>query len=93
MKIALFESAGDQYQMVGQQWRDGSDPHFGESYVRVSEYIDVTFSPRDRGEIVSQQVAIIDETIVAVTQDFAQKLDALKTRKQELMALTHEVQP
>ena len=87
MKIAMFRYAPN----AG----DGIFPCDDDALVyggtiRISEVVDVTFPPLPVAQTTAAEVSVIDKAIADVTQEFAQKLDALKTRKQELMAISHD---
>jgi hypothetical protein len=89
VKLALFKRIDGGWESVWKQQDDGSDP-LRDTYVRISEYQDVTFLPLSRPEVIAGQLRGLDAMIATTTQKFAQELDALKTRRAELLALTHE---
>ena len=84
MKIAKFKSTKFGFEAVSEEGLDGN-----EEYVRVSEYIDVEFPPRQQAEVVAEQVAAIDIETEKLKDEFSARLNALGARKQELLALTH----
>lgn len=58
-------------------------------FIRISEWIDVDF-PEIEIDIVGAQVKAIDETIEEIKAEAMKKVGELQTRKQELLALSHE---
>jgi hypothetical protein len=88
MKIAVFKEVKHDFSMV----RPETDEKYTDM-VRMTEYVDVEFVPRPPEEYVPAQVESIDKQIAAVTTKFTQELNELKTRKQDLLALTDQREP
>lgn len=58
--------------------------------VRVSEIVTVEFPMLPPERSVATKVSILDQQIAAITEEFAKQLNTLKSRKAELLAITHE---
>ena len=84
MKIALFKSIEFDYETVGEPNLDGSA-----SFARISEYIEVEFTPLS--DVIGIQVAVIDKKIAAVTEEFSRTIDVLKDKKSKLLAITQDI--
>jgi hypothetical protein len=90
MKIAKFQRIGSpDWFAVWEQRGDGSDP-LQESYVRISEYLDIDFPPRPVEEIIPAQVAALDAAEAELREKFAQKLHEIAEQRAKLRALTHD---
>ena len=88
MKIALFKSIAYGWTMPAAQHDDGSDPHL-DSYVRITDYVDVDFPPRAPEEIVPAQLAAIDKAEKEARAEFQLKLNAFAEARANALALTH----
>ncbi|MEQ1580880.1 MAG: hypothetical protein ABL964_09835 [Steroidobacteraceae bacterium] len=64
-----------------------------ESYVRVSEYLEVEFKMLPPSETVAMELDMLDKTEAALREKFQEKLDQIETSRANLRALTHTVQP
>ena len=62
-------------------------------YTRVSEIMEVEFEMLSEGELINAQVISIDKMIDNLTTESLRKIDELKTKRAELLALTHEAAP
>jgi len=84
-QVAIFRS---QYgNMFAFEVRDfENDP----DYTRISEIMEVEFEMLSDGELISSQVKSIDKMIDKVTTESLRKIEELKTKRAELLALTHE---
>lgn len=81
MKLAKFEGPyGESF--LG-EWAESSN-----DYIRTSEWIDIEFPPLDAGVVTAAKVAAID----AVLGDLMGKIENLRAKKQELLALSYEHQ-
>jgi len=63
-----------------------------EGYVRITEPVEVEFTPCDRVTVTEQQVAALDSMIEAIRAAAGVKVNEIKDRKAKLLALTHEPQ-
>jgi hypothetical protein len=89
MKLAQFQSLGENpytlyYPPEREKYTD---------MIRVTEYADIELIPRAPAEIVPAQVAVIDEKIAEITEEFGRKLAALKNVRDNLLALTQDREP
>ena len=93
MKIAKFQRIGHQdWFAVWEQRADGTDPMI-DSYVRVSEYLDIDFPPRPGEEIVPAQMAALDNAEAELRMKFTEKLNEIAEQRAKLKALTHQPEP
>lgn len=91
MKIAKFQCIGHQdWFAVWEAREDGSDP-CADSYVRISEYLDINFPPRPAEEIVPAQIAALDSAETELRAKFQAKLQEIAGQRAKLLCLTHEV--
>ena len=61
-----------------------------DSYVRLSEFIEVDFPELDKKTMLNSQVAVLDRQITKVRADAQAAETALVKRKQELLAITYD---
>lgn len=80
MKIAQYKNL--EYDFLAVCGEDMPD-----HYVRVSEFVEVEFTPLDKRETVKAEVAFIDNQIGQVNAAAQVKLNELNQRKSELLAL------
>lgn len=59
-------------------------------YIRLSEFVDVEFPPRETDQVIGEKVQHINEEIAEATETFTRKVQELHQAKAELLALTHE---
>lgn len=92
MKIALFENVEYKTKSVWEagNHEDGPEAFMPKSYVRISDWIDVEFPSRLAEEVLSTKLARLDKAEQEIHAKFHEALTAIKQRKQELLALTHE---
>ena len=84
-QVAIFRS---QYgNMFAFEVRDfENDP----DYTRVSEIVEIDFEMLSDDVLISSQVKSIDKMIDKVASESLRKIEELKMKRAELMALTHE---
>lgn len=86
MKIALYKAYGSEQIYEASAWHEES-----ESYIRLTEIVDVEL-PRLPPEItVPQELASIDSAKAELRNKFNEKLSELNIRRANLLALTHQV--
>jgi hypothetical protein len=89
MKIALYRPTGrSDYTIVleSSDFRDDAR----DDYIRVSEVVDVDFPERSHDEVVAQELSSIDNQIKTVQVAAEVKLNELKQRRDELLALEYQ---
>ena len=59
--------------------------------VRITEYVEIDFPELSLEIVVGHKVVIIDRQIDEIKNKAMEEVSNLKTRKAELLALTHEV--
>ena len=82
MNIALFNKLQYDFETTGEESLEG-----GANYVRLSEYVEVDFPTLDIGDIINGQVEVIDAQIKTEQVAAEIKLNELKQRRDELLAL------
>ena len=91
MKIAKFQRIGHtDWFHVMEARADGSDP-LQDTFVRVSEYVEVDFPPRPAEEVVPAQLATLDKAETELRAQFQAKLQEIAEQRAKLLCLTHEV--
>lgn len=92
MKIAKFQRIGrPDWTAVFEGHADGTDQLI-DTFVRISEYVDVQFPPRPPEEVVPAQIAALDAKEKELRGEFLAKLNDIAEQRARLKALTHEVQ-
>lgn len=90
MKIAKFQRIGHTgWFHIMDAHDDGSDP-LQDSFVRVSEYVEVDFPPRPAEEVVPAQLATLDKAEQELRAQFQAKLNEIAEQRAKLKALTWE---
>jgi hypothetical protein len=88
MKLALYKPTGiGGYTIVLETYEDPDDR---EDYIRVSDVVDVDFPDRANSEIVAKELGCIDKQIKTVQVAAEVKLNELKQRRDELLALEYQ---
>ncbi len=82
MKIAKFKSIEFGHIVI-----DGEEFDDAESYVRITEYSDVEFTPRDNADVVEKKVASLKGKKKRVMAEFELKLTEIDTKIGNLLAL------
>lgn len=91
MKIAKFQRVGDPgWLAIFEPHADGSDP-CTDTYIRVSEYVEIDFPPRAPEEIVPAQLAALDKAEQDLRAQFQLKLNEIADARARVRSLTHEV--
>lgn len=86
MKIAQFKSLEHGFETVAGEELGGCS----DSYVRMTEWAEVEFTPLSGDEHIQGAVAALDRQRERVTDEFSQKLADIDRRKSELLAITHQ---
>lgn len=86
MKLALFKNT--QYSF-GDSAACEAVMENCDGYARVSEYVEVDFPPLSDEAAIQQQLGALDRTERELREKFQQHLDGIKSRRAELLALTH----
>lgn len=85
MKLALFTNADSDYRTVCEEW---AERHA--DYVRVSEFVDVTFPPLREEAVIERQLEALDRTETELRSKFQDKLNSIESRRAELRAITYK---
>lgn len=87
-QVAIFRSQyGNMFAFEVRDFENGPD------YTRISEIMEVEFEMLSEGELINAQVISIDKMIDNLTTELLCKIEELKTKRAELLALTHEAAP
>lgn len=84
-RVAVFKNVGCRYETVADDSLDKST-----SYVRLSEYEEVTFVPRKLDDTVGEEVTRLDQLKVSVTKEFHDKLLVIEQQRSNLLALSYD---
>lgn len=86
MKIALFKNTrySFSFETPAGEWMEHS-----EEFARITDYVDVEFPPLSDGAVIQQQLDALSRTEQALREKFQGELNGIKTRRAELLALTH----
>lgn len=63
-----------------------------QSYVRISEPVELSFSPISSDEIVAKAVESLNEEERKTIDELNRKIAAIREKKSQLLALTHQVE-
>lgn len=85
MKIAKYKDVEFGFEVVGNEFLDNV-----ESYVRISEFVDVEFPPISSDELIQKHVSVLDKAREKVVTEFTRKLADIDRRKSELLSITHQ---
>lgn len=85
MKIAEFKNVEFNFTFVGPESHGKI-----KDYVRLTEYVDVEFEPRKGTDVILDEVAILDNEADKLRAELGAKIDDLKRRKEELLAITYQ---
>jgi len=72
---------------------DDEDMSFFENqgYVQITEFVEIDFPDLAKDAIVNNQIVVLDKEINRVMAETEVKVNKLKARKQELLAISHDV--
>lgn len=84
MKIAQFKNIEHGFNSI-----QGEEFEEIRGYVRLSEYLDVEFSPISDDSQIQKHVAALDKVRQGVVYEFTRKLADIDRQKSELLAITH----
>ena len=91
MKIVLYKNVAHNYDGINKFNGEDRFPFNDDEYVVMSEIIDIDFPMLNEKTLIDNQVAIIDKQMTKVRADAEASITALEGRKQELLAIGHEV--
>lgn len=85
MKVALYKSLDFGFESVAGPELENSD-----TFVRVSEFTDITFPPLRGNDQVQRAVAVLDRMRAKTVTEYHDKLAEIERKRSELLALTHQ---
>ncbi len=84
-KLAMFRSPQSSCSSAlgewAESWRD---------YIRLTEYVEVDFQERDKGEVVQEEIAELDKMADEIRAKATEGLTNIQRRKEELLAIEHD---
>ncbi|MFA5875240.1 MAG: hypothetical protein WC901_00935 [Candidatus Margulisiibacteriota bacterium] len=92
MFVCVYKTTYGSNIISSSETKEECEYYENEGYVRITDWVEVDFPERSEGEIISSQVNAIDTLIEKTKEEFSQKIGKLNQKKQELLALTHEVE-
>lgn len=90
MRVAQFRTDASGYRNVSEE-STGEACITYSGWVRVSEYVEVTFPPLPPAVVVESQLKQIDAAEAELRLKFQEKLNQLADERAKLLSLTHEV--
>lgn len=91
MKIAQFKTDPTGYTDIATESSGEACIKYS-GWVRVSEYVEVEFTPLPASVVVEGQLKQIDAAEQELREKFQQKLNELAEARARLLSLTHEAQ-
>lgn len=82
-KVAVFQDIGMDWNCVYAEHMDGYS-----DLVRVSDYVEVSFIPRAKEEIVPAVIASLDKEADKIREEAIQKLNKIAEQKAEILQIT-----
>ena len=86
MKVAIFKNMGLGFESVAEKTLEGAD-----DYVRITEYVDVKFTPLKNADVANSQIALLNAAKKKIQAETEIKLGELDHRIGELLALPQSV--
>ncbi len=91
-KLCLMKNVAHNYETIVIADKDNDLSYYDNGeYARMSEIIEVDFPELDNKDIINSQVAVIERQITKVRADAEAAVTALDGRKQELLAIGHDI--
>ena len=91
-KIVLMRSVEFNYDTVMILGDNENLDFWKDEYVQLSEVIEVEFPELSNKDVVKSQVDLLNKQMTKVRADSEAAITALEGRKQELLAITYEVE-
>jgi hypothetical protein len=88
-KMALFRDIGPG-PMNGYESPMGDHMENSSSYVRISEYVEITFPQLQDEIVIDKYIAALDRSEREIRLEFQKKLDDIANQRSNLFALTHK---
>lgn len=83
-KVAVFRFLSHDFECVYSESMDGSS-----DLVRVSDYVEVSFTPRAEEEIVPAIIAGLDKEADKIREEAIEKLNKIAAQKAEVLQITY----
>ena len=71
--------------IILEEWAEDWD-----SYVRISEYVEVEFPDREKAEYIKEEINLLDKMADEIRAKATEGLSNINRRKEELLALEHK---
>ena len=85
MRLARFKNLDGGYSSICESMFETIS-----GYIRVSEYVEVTFPPLNDAAVVTKHIEALDRAAEAITARYEEKMGEIKRQKAELAALTYQ---
>jgi hypothetical protein len=89
MRVAQFRTDASGWTNISEESKGEACIEYS-GWVRVSEYIEVTFPPLPPAVVVESQLKQIDAAEAELRTRFQEKLNELANERAKLLSLTHE---
>ena len=86
MKIAQVKDTKYDYQAI----KSEEDLEFNRSYIRLSEWLDVRFIPRQREKQIADEIAALDTEHAETVERFTKMLTAIAEKRAKLLAIGYD---
>ncbi len=83
MKIAQYQISDDYFAVTDVTENEANIPN---DWVRVSEFVEVEFTPRQQNEITAEKVQQLDKVLT----ELMTQIESVRAKKSELLALSYE---
>jgi len=90
VKVAVFKDIDPNSVISGYESIFSEEHEKYTTDVRISEYIEVEFSPLKDEIVVDKYIDALDRSERKLRLDFQKKLDEIATQRSNLLALTHK---
>jgi hypothetical protein len=89
MRIAIFKRIGTDYAYESIKKEEDAQ-YASDDFVRITEYIDVSFPPLQDESIIEQSLGVLDKAESQLRNKFQVALNAIEQQRQELRAITFQ---
>ncbi len=83
MKVALYKTSyGLEYAV--------NEGFYVDDWVRISDYEDIEFTPRQPNEILADQLDVLNTAEKELMAKYQQAKEVIQQKRNELLAITHQ---
>ncbi|HLA60936.1 MAG TPA: hypothetical protein VK626_01700 [Nitrospiraceae bacterium] len=93
MKIAMYKDTTSpfDYTTIVKESNLDLKGEYAPGYLRISEWIDVTFPPLSKEVVVQEHLRVLDTVEAELRNKFQEKLNQIEGERAKLLSLSHEV--